>query len=57
LINVQSLEPVAFSFNWHPGATGWQERQHRQQQQQQAAAAAAAGALFHSAPALAVAIH
>jgi hypothetical protein len=25
LINVQSLESVAFSFSWHPGATGWQE--------------------------------
>jgi hypothetical protein len=24
LINVQSLESVAFSFSWHPGATGWQ---------------------------------
>jgi hypothetical protein len=23
LINVQSLESVAFSFNWHPVATGW----------------------------------
>jgi hypothetical protein len=27
LINVQSLESVAFSFSWHPGATGWQVRQ------------------------------
>jgi hypothetical protein len=26
LINVQSLESVAFSFSWHPGATGWQVR-------------------------------
>ena len=25
LINVQSLESVAFSFSWHPGATGWQD--------------------------------
>jgi hypothetical protein len=23
LINAQSLESVAFSFSWHPGATGW----------------------------------
>jgi hypothetical protein len=26
LINVQSLESVAISFSWHPGATGWQVR-------------------------------
>jgi hypothetical protein len=26
LINVQSLESVAFSFSWHLGATGWQVR-------------------------------
>jgi hypothetical protein len=26
LINVQSLELAAFSFSWHPGATGWQVR-------------------------------
>jgi hypothetical protein len=26
LINVQSLESVAFSVSWHPGATGWQVR-------------------------------
>jgi hypothetical protein len=26
LVNVQPLESVAFSFSWHPGATGWQVR-------------------------------
>jgi hypothetical protein len=26
LINVQSLESVAFSFSWHPDAAGWQVR-------------------------------
>jgi hypothetical protein len=26
LLNVQSLESVAFSFSWHPGAAGWKAR-------------------------------
>jgi hypothetical protein len=27
LVNVQSLDSIAFSFSWHPGATAWQVRQ------------------------------